>query len=171
MPFVCEFGTAAVGCPPPSPPPPPPPLPPSPPSPPAPPTCAPAQNSTFFCQQTLAKCYLLRSSAATYLSAQTTCSGLGGSLAQFRSRDEQLMVESTFKATGMLPTQAYWIGLSRDSADAFWQYADSGEVQQMASNYAPYAHWSYNMPSYSYDAAKPTWNCIQVAETSLLSAG
>jgi hypothetical protein len=104
---------------------------------------------------------LLRTSSATYLTAQTTCSNLGGSLVQYRSRGEQLMVESTFTTSGMLPAVAYWIGLSRDAADAFWQYADSGTVQQTASN-SPYAHWSYNMPTFSYDATKPTWNCIQV---------
>jgi hypothetical protein len=50
LPFICEFASSAYACPPPWPPPPPPPLPPSPPSPPIPPTCAPVQNSTFFCE-------------------------------------------------------------------------------------------------------------------------
>lgn len=61
-----------------------------------------------------------------------------------------------------LPAQFYWIGLSRDAADASWQYVDGSVVQQVASN-VPYAHWSWNMPTFSFDAARPTWNCIQVS--------
>ena len=100
MPFVCEFASSSVACPLPSPPPPPPPEPPSPPSPPAPPTCAPIQNATFFCQQTLAKCYLLRTAAATHLNALTFCRAAGGQLVQYRTLDEQLMAETVFTLSG-----------------------------------------------------------------------
>jgi hypothetical protein len=64
-------------------------------------------------------------------------------------------------ARSFLPSQFYWVGLSRDAADAAWQYVDGSNVQQVSSN-TPYAHWSWNMPTFSFDSAKPTWNCIQV---------
>lgn len=69
----------------------------------------------------------------------------------------------------MLPSQFYWIGLGRESSDTFWAYVDGTTLPQVASN-SPYAHWSWNMNSYTYDSAKAAWNCIMVG-LCLFSAG
>jgi hypothetical protein len=61
----------------------------------------------------------------------------------------------------MLPSTSYWLGLTRDDNTLPFQFLDGNTLPQTASN-EPYAHWSWNMNSLAYDAAKTTWNCIQV---------
>ena len=61
----------------------------------------------------------------------------------------------------MLPTQSYWIGVSRDDNTVPFAFLDGTTLPQTASN-SPYAHWSWQTNTLAYDATKPTWNCIQV---------
>jgi hypothetical protein len=68
----------------------------------------------------------------------------------------------------MLPALFYWIGIAREASDQPWQYLDGLPVQQLAST-SPYAHWSWNTNAYSYDAAKPTWNCVMVGWPAALA--
>ena len=68
-----------------------------------------------------------------------------------------------------LPTYPLPLG-RREANDQPWQYLDEAAVQQVASN-APYAHWSWNTNAYSYDAAKPTWNCVMVGSCARSATG
>ena len=76
-----------------------------------------------------------------------------------------LMCQALLLLRSMLPSQFYWIGVNRESSDAFWAYLDGTALPQVASN-SPYAHWSWNTNAFTYDAARTTWNCIQVSSTA-----
>jgi hypothetical protein len=57
--------------------------------------CLPPKNSSFFCDDTYRKCFLLRP-AATFSSAVSDCSGQGGSLWMPPDKAEQLVVENYY---------------------------------------------------------------------------
>jgi hypothetical protein len=143
--FMCQVHADVFACNPPPSPSPAPPSPPSPPSPPLEPNCAPAANTTFFCQ--LGGCYSYSARPATFAAAQQACAAMvqapGAQLVLYGLHTEQQAVEQYFATKGPLP--AYWQGISRAGAGQPYMQADGAPLPQEPSPLldVPYAHWAW----------------------------
>lgn len=97
----------------------------------------PAGNATFFCDNSAAYCYFLRTSKpVNFSTASNECGAFNGSLVSYDRAALQLEVEKYFRGGNplgwdVLPA-SYWMGVSRIDEFDTWKLANGLETGQVS---------------------------------------